>query len=317
MDKHEISPPIDNMEVDKLSTFWNEIFGIDLIPDLPKDVFLGSENAYNTVKVFYYSEDNSIISTCATVTSNNINILGGLAEVATHKRFRGNGFAKDLCDKALDKFFTNKGQALFLGTSNPIAEKLYIKLGWQKIHNSNVLVNINSNIPYKEFSINYFKDEYIISIDEANPSARIPIIPLTIYPHRSELLDSNINIYSTKYHNQSSCMGLFYKFNILKKEHNGSWFVAKTKSGKIVGISTSKLIDYKTYNIDGFAHPNFNKNIDLLINKSIKWCINQGAEKITAQSNINDFIKQSIFEKLNFRKDPNIKKNNKIYYLYK
>ena len=101
----------------------------------------------------------------------------------------------------------------------PIAEKLYIKLGWQKIHNSNVLVNINSNIPYKEFSINYFKDEYIISIDEANPSARIPIIPFTIYPHRSELLDSNINIYSTKYHNQSSCMGLYNKFNILKKDY--------------------------------------------------------------------------------------------------
>ena len=317
MNEYQLSTPINKKKVDDLSNFWNQIFGNDLIPDLPKNVFLGSEDNYNTTKVFYYSEENSIISTCATVTSNNINILGGLAEVATHKRFRGNGFAKDLCNKALDKFFTNKGQALFLGTSNPIAEKLYIKLGWQKIHNSNVLVNINSNIPYKQFSINYFKDEYIISIDEANTSTRIPIIPLTIYPHRSELLDSNINIYSTKYHTQSSCMGLYNKFNILKKEHNGSWFVAKTKSEKIVGISTTKLIDYKTYNIDGFVHPNFNKNINLLINKSIKWCINQGAEKITAQANINDFIKQSIFEKLNFKKKLINKNNNKIYYLYK
>ena len=50
-------------------------------------------------------------------------------------------------------------------------------------------------------------------------------------------------------------MGLYNKFNILKNKHNGTWFVAKTKSEKVVGISTSKLIDYKTFNIDGFIHP--------------------------------------------------------------
>ena len=317
MNEYQLSTPINKKKVDDLSNFWNQIFGNDLLPDLPKNVFLGSEDNYNTTKVFYYSENNSIIATCATVTSKNINTLAGLAEVATHKTFRGNGFAKKLCKTALDEFFINKGQALFLGTSNPIAEKLYIKLGWQKIYNSNVLVNINSNIPYEEFLINYFKDESIILINESNPSTRIPMIPLIIYPHKSDLLDSNINIYSTKYHNQSSCMGLYNKFNILKNENNGTWFIAKTKSEKVVGISTSKLIDYKTFNIDGFIHPNFNQNMDLLINKSIKWSINQGAKKITAEASINDFIKQSTFEKLNFKKDPINKKNNKIYYLYK
>jgi len=317
MDKYKISTQIDNKTVEELSIFWGGIFGIDPIPDVPKEVFLGSENKFNTTKVFYYSEKESIIATCATVISNNINILGGLAEVATHEKFRGNGFAKDLCKKALERFFTDKGEALFLGTSNPIAEKLYIKLGWQKIYNSNVLVNIKNNATYEEFSKNYFKDDSSILINQSNPSARIPMIPLIIYPHQSELLDSNINIYSTKYHNQSSCMGLYNKFNIIKNKNNGTWFVVKTKSGKVVGISTSQLIDYKTFNIDGFIHPNFKQNIDLLINKSIKWSINQGAKKITAEASINDFVKQSTFEKLNFKKDPINPKDNKIYYLYK
>ena len=69
MNEYQLSTPINNKKVDDLSTFWNQIFGIDLIPDLPKDVFLGSEDNYNTTKVFYYSKNNSIIATCATVTS--------------------------------------------------------------------------------------------------------------------------------------------------------------------------------------------------------------------------------------------------------
>ena len=51
----EMSPPIDKEIVNNLSVFWGNSFGNKLNPDLSKEVFLGSENEYNSTKVYLYS----------------------------------------------------------------------------------------------------------------------------------------------------------------------------------------------------------------------------------------------------------------------
>jgi len=310
-----LCPPINKKIVEDLTIFWGDIFGNDLGPDIEKKVFLGSENDFNQTTVYLYSDKNYIKSTCATVVSKDIFSLGGLAEVATHENERGNGFARLLCKTALEKFQENNGEVLFLGTGNPIAEKLYLKLKWQKINNSNVMVNIKKDIKFEQFLDGFFEENSPISIVESDPSARIPIIPIIIYPHQSEILDCNAKIFSTKYRNQSSCMGLYNKYNKLKTGNKGNWFIAKTKSSKIIGIASSKKIDDITYRIDGFIHPNFNQKLLALIDKSIKWSIKKKAKIIKANVLKSDFRKQSIIEKLGFYKSKSNIKNNSICYI--
>ena len=109
----------------ELSDFWNEIYGSP--PDVSSEVLLGNELKHNTLYVTRRGE--RLAGTCLLTTSRTVPILAGVGEVATYPEFRGSGIATELCGQAVNDFRVSGGQAIFLGTVNPFAARVYYRLG--------------------------------------------------------------------------------------------------------------------------------------------------------------------------------------------
>ena len=298
----KLTVPLDIKTADSLSEFWRNIFGSETDPDLPKHVFIGSESDYNTNLVYLEKENDTIASTCGVTKALKIPGIGGFGEVATDPSFRKKGLATKLCEIAVDDFRNEGGEALFLGTGNPAAARIYHRLGWRKIPGTSVMVNITSGNSPEEYLVQRFStsDEEDWAIDTTTSASRIPIIPLLVNPHDWHVLDANVGMYSTRYETQHSCMGLYRRYSYIKLDGRGEWFTSSTKDGRIVGISSAKLINEEVAQIDGFANARFEKCWNQLIDVAIKWVSAKGVKKISAKISVEDEEKQAKFSEMGF-----------------
>ena len=246
----KLTTPLNVQTTNNLFNFWSNIFGPQTDPDIPKHVFTGSEARYNSNATYFEKQNEVIASTCVLTVPIKITGIGGLAEVATDPLFRRKGLASKLCSVALQDFQSNDGEALFLGTGNPEAARIYHQLGWRKITGANVMVNITSNISPEEYLTDRFTKHDKLIVELATPIARIPMIPLLINPHDWHVLDVNCGMFSTKYGIQNSCMGLYRRYSHIRAHGNGEWFTASTIDGKIVGISSAYMLDKNVDVID-------------------------------------------------------------------
>ena len=131
--------PISEELIDELFPFWASIFG-EVLPDIERSVFLGSEEAYNQGTLYLRREGEQLAGTCFTMHSKSVPALAGFGEVATDPQFRGRGIATELCDQAVEDFRADGGEAFFLGTVNPAAARVYHRLGWRKLAGAEVMV---------------------------------------------------------------------------------------------------------------------------------------------------------------------------------
>ena len=294
--------PLDADTADNLSEFWKNIFGSETDPDVPKHVFTGSESMHNSNVVYLEKENGSIASTCGVTKPLKISSIGGFGEVATDPSFRKKGLATKLCEIAVNDFRKDGGEALFLGTGNPAAARIYHRLGLRKIPGTSVMVNITNGNSPEEYLVQRFStfDEEDWSVDTATPAARIPIIPLLVNPHDWHVLDANIGMYSTRYDTQHSCMGLYRRYSYINMDSKGEWFTSSTKDGRIVGISSAKLINKDIGQIDGFTNLRFQNCWDQLMNEAIKWVSAKGVKRISSKISVEDEEKQAKFSQIGF-----------------
>jgi len=296
----KLTTPLNVQTTNNLFNFWSNIFGPQTDPDIPKHVFTGSEARYNSNATYFEKQNEVIASTCVLTVPIKITGIGGLAEVATDPLFRRKGLASKLCSVALQDFQSNDGEALFLGTGNPEAARIYHQLGWRKITGANVMVNITSNISPEEYLTDRFTKHDKLIVELATPIARIPMIPLLINPHDWHVLDVNCGMFSTKYGIQNSCMGLYRRYSHIRAHGNGEWFTASTIDGKIVGISSAYMLDKNVCRVDGFSHKTFEDCWSELIDMAIQWGSNKGAVTICANLSVQDEEKHSFFSNKKF-----------------
>jgi ribosomal protein S18 acetylase RimI-like enzyme len=286
--------------VDGLSCFWEAIFGGD--PDLPREVWLGNETEHHRLRVYLTRHDGDCIGSCATMTSHGLQGLGGLAEVATLPASRGQGIASRLCQQAISDFRAGDGRALFLGTINPAAARVYHRLGWRKLAGAEVMVNVINGESPETFLVDYFRPPGSVSILPADPSTRIPMIPLLHTPHDWQVLDANANLFSTRYHVQQSCMGLYKRYGHCIDRDRGQWFSAWTDDGRLVGLSTVQLTTSGCCNVDGFTHQRFSDCWEPLLQAAMDWGQMQNASIFTARLSVEDEDKRTRFESMGFGK---------------
>ena len=217
--------PIDEGLNERLQAFWHSIFGD--APDIEPDVFLGSESSYNTSDLYLVEEDGRAISTAMATTCNALPELGGFGEVATLPEARGRGLATDLCRQSVEDFAAACGRALFLGTVNPAAARIYHRLGWRKLASSIVWALITDDRSPEAYLVDYFSNPGPAVVEEGGPGARIPMIPLIVTPHDWQVLDANTGIFSARYALVRSCMGLYPKYQAVREGGRGSWFAAR------------------------------------------------------------------------------------------
>ena len=291
--------PIPEELVDELFPFWASIFG-EVLPDIAREVFLGSEEDHNGGTLYLQREGESLASTCFTMKSKTVPILAGFGEVATEPRFRGRGIATELCSRAVEDVRAGGGEAFFLGTVNPAAARVYHRLGWRKLAGANVMANILSGKSPEAFLVDYFAGEGA-KVVESSPADRIPMIPLILCPHDWQVLDANTNVCSTRYATQNSCMGLFVRYERVRLSGEGAWFAARTAEGKVVGLSSACRDEGGAFQIDAFAHARFSEVWEELAQAAIGKSRELGEGKCYAVVSVEDEEKRSWFESLGFR----------------
>ena len=291
--------PIDEGLSDRLLALWREIFGD--APDIEPAVLLGSETSCNTSDLYLVEEDGRAISTTMVTTCNALPELGGFGEVATVPEARGRGLATDLCRQSVQDFADAGGKALFLGTVNPAAARIYHRLGWRKLASSIVWALITNDRSPEAYLVDYFSDPEPAVVEEGGPGARIPMVPLIVTPHDWHVLDANTGIFSARYALVRSCMGLYPKYQALRECGRGAWFAARDTQQRIVGLSTAALDDSQGCRVDGFTHGGFQDAWDGLVRAAVDWGQANDASMIYATACVEDEDRIARLETLGFR----------------
>ena len=298
--------PIEDKTISQLYNLWLNN-GYDSKDDIDiKEIHMsGIEKAVSEIKLYTYEDENSINSSCITVYDKKLKKIAGLGEVCTKSDSRGKGFAKDLCRIAKEDFFSNsESEGIFLGTVNPLAQKIYENLGWVQIPNSKVMFNSKRNLTFEEFIHNYYGHSKSLEINEGSPKYRIPIIPYFFSEISSMKVDINVGIIGNNY--SSMCLSTYNKFDKLSSEA-GDWFVVSDDENKIYATSSYICDNNRNFRIDGTYKENFKKEFIKLISHNIHKLNEMNSKIIYSHILDEDKEKIEIFNQLGFKKKRNIK----------
>ena len=238
--RHET--PLDPDLVDELMELWLPIFveGIDLT----REALLGEEMPDARITVYTRRIGDRLAGACLVASSDRMPSLGGLGEVATGPDARRTGIATALTQQALHDFSERGGQALFLGTVNPAAARIYYRLGWRKLAGARLMLHVANGDSPEEFLVDYFRETRgeVVSVRAPSPSDRAPMIPLLASPHDWQVLDFNVGVMSTRHAVLDSCLGLVPAIRCdCGRRARCVWFCARTRAGHVVGLSTARL----------------------------------------------------------------------------
>ncbi len=286
--------------ISELASLWQEVYGQDYHNDLP--VHLGQEKQYNHNIYYIIRAGGKVVASTRMTISQSDHRLGGLGEVATIPEYRGRGFAQKLCQQAADEFENSGGEAVFLGTTNPAAVRVYGKVGWQSLPNSIVMLRVTGSGNPQEYIEGYFQAglELPVEIVTGSPRYRIGMIPLIVQPHEWVALDANVGLFSTRVRKQMSCMGLYPKYKEIEKL--GKWFAAQRSDGATVGLASVRLIDHETAQVDGFTQaPQHFGTTAALYRLALQHLAAIGGGRARAVCAAKDELKQSVLTELGFR----------------
>lgn len=292
-------PPLPEDLTEELIAFWKGTFGTPY--EGFRAALQGAERAQNRDVLYLMQRGERLGGTCRLTVSRANPRLGGVGEVATSLEFRRQGIAGALCARALEDFGAHGGQALFLGTSNPDAARVYHRLGWRKLPGANVMAFIAGGDSPEAFLVDLFREGGAAAVGPGTAVDRIPMIPLLISPHDWQALDANAGMFSTRYVVQISCMSLYTRYEALTREGRGAWFSARTDRGLVVGLSSACLDGSGGCRVDGFTHPNDPDVWKDLIQAAMRWGTARGAPSCRARVSVEDEDKRTLFEALGFQ----------------
>ena len=282
----------------ELDEFWVEVFGGPV--DISREELLGGELEHNAGHLYIERRNGEPAGTTCLTVPTRLPVLAGLGEVATAPRFRRSGIATRLCAQAVEDFRAGAGEALFLGTGNPEAARVYRRLGWTKLTGADVMANITGSDSPEEFLVDYFRGASDPVVKPANPELHIPMIPLILTPHDWQVLDANVGIFSTRYKLQGSCMSLYPRYSAVAADGRGAWFGATASDGRTVGLSTARLDESGGCRVDGFTHKAYLDVWAALVQAALEWAIPRTAGPCWAAVSVEDEEKTALFETLGF-----------------
>jgi len=307
-------PPLSADLQAELPPFWEAIFEVDFQFG---DVLAGSDEGFVGHRIYLKREAHSaeLMGTTHLAYAGSrgaetaepssaepsSSIIGGLGEVATVPAFRSRGIAAQLCELARDEFAQLGGGALFLGTGNPAAARVYHRLGFRKLASAAVMAQINADESPEDFLAGYFATGESIVVHPGSPRSRCHLIPLAVCPHDWQVMDANAGLYSTRHTLLTSCMGLFPRYEaVTSGQREGTWFEGWTENGGcLVGMSTARLLADGISQVDGFIHGRYAAAWPQLLTAAIDWS-RERASRCRVDVSVEDEDKQAWFEQLGF-----------------
>lgn len=293
-----IEPALPEELASEFTEFWEETFETSY--DGFQNMLDGHESTDNQDIIYVMRQGEQLVGTCHLTISRASPQLGGLGEVATAPEFRRQGIGSLLCEYAHNDFRRHGGEALFLGTVNPDAARVYHRLGWRKLAGATVMALIVQGDSPEAFLVDYFRKSGPVAITDGGPAMRIPMIPLLVCPHDWQVLDANVAMFSTRYVVQSSCMGLYPRYEALGRDEASAWFGMHGDQERLVGLATARLDASGACQVDGFTHGRFLDAWADLMQAAMQWGAAVGAMKWSATISIEDEDKRARFESLGF-----------------
>ena len=293
-----LDAPIEPSLVKELFRFWEPIFEGQI--DVTPETLLGDEVPQSHVTVYITRLNGRLAGACLLAGSNALPSLAGLGEVATDPEARRGGIATKLSRIARDDFAESGGQAIFLGTVNPNAARIYHRLGWRKLAGANLMLNVLNGDSPEEFLVDYFREIGSVKVREPSPADRVSMIPLLVSPHDWRILDSNTGMLSTRYAPQNSCLGLYRRYSALTRRGRGTWFCASDDRARLAGLSSARLDGSGGCQVDGFTRIEKQHSWGELVRKATEWGADKGASPIWAKVSVEDEEKIALFKLLGF-----------------
>lgn len=288
--------PLDDGLAGQLCQLWHDTFQVDYTPI--QRVLLGSERDTNLDIVYFVQDGGQIVATTHITVSRSDARIGGLGEVATVPDHRGRGLAGALCRQAAEEFDAAGGEGLFLGTANPTAARVYQRLDWENLPNTNVMLRTGS----QAFIEQYFRSGagQPVEIAASNSAQRVTMIPLILAGHESVVLDANAELFAVHSRRQKSCMGLYPRYESLAED--GAWFSATRQDGATVGLSSARRVDGQAIQIDTFTHNTAAATVaDDLLRRAADWAASQPEPVVQAICATTDQRKRELFKELNLQ----------------
>ena len=200
---------------------------------------MGAEAEVNHDIVWEAWEGDQLVGTIHTTIPKACPTICGLSAMATHPSVRGNGLGRVLFAKIIEEFESQGVTTAFLGTSNPIAAKLYHSLGFSFLSGSHVMVRYAQGDTV-DFCREHFKPvRQDCTIRKDDSSIRIPMIPLVLMGANTKVLDVNTGLFHRDFVTQRSCMGLYPRYDALLK--NGGHFYAAMDEKGVLGAVLSTM----------------------------------------------------------------------------
>ena len=215
-----------------------DTFGYDEVAvEAPQ--LMGKEAAVNKDIVWEAWENDQLVGTIHVTIPRSCPTICGLSAMATHPSVRGKGLGRILFTKIIEEFESQGVTAAFLGTSNPIAAKLYHSLGFSFLPGSHVMVRYHQGDTVDFCREHYapVREDCRILIDDS--AIRIPMIPLVLMGGNTKVLDVNTGLFHRDFVTQRSCMGLYPRYETLLAK--GGHFYAATDEQGIVGAILSTI----------------------------------------------------------------------------
>lgn len=271
-----------------------QIFGIEerLLEECQLN---GSEAEYNKDIVYLAYENHTLLGMIHATIPHKTPYLAGLSAMFTTPAARGKGIGNILFKAIVDELSALGVRLAVLGTSNPIAAKLYTKYDFAFHQGSNVMTRFSDGYMV-DFSNDYYRfPKGKITVQMGDPSMRIPIVPLVLQSDFPLILDINTKIFNSTTITQRSCMGLYPRYMDLK-ENGGEYYCAFDEAGTLGAVaSVSPQID-GAFRADFFSLPAFESAISEIIRK-----IEDAFGNVYFEIAKSDTVKKKHLEEIGFK----------------
>lgn len=220
---------------------------------------------------------------------------------ATSQEHRRKGIGQALFSRPVDEFRTMGGEAIFLGTNQVPAERVYRRTGYSKLTGSICQMQVLNGESPEAYLVDYFRDLGPADIFEGESTDRTPAVPLLHSPHDWQIMDCNVEMFSRRYFTHRSFAGRAGSYIDLLDNSSGTFFSARAGDRmKVVGLSTALLIGEDVCSIDAFTHRYYQDVWEDLIQASISWGKKQGSNIFQVTVSIEDYEKINLYKTLGF-----------------
>ncbi len=228
--------------------------------------------------------------------------MGGFGEVYTEPNWRGKGVAAAVCKVAIDYFLASGGKTLYLATANPVAKRIYERIGFTT-YTGNVMRYLVNADKYDEI---YFSFDMNCRVRQAVWGDLPGVTALFTYPHPWLIKDYQRGRFSSRYVHQKRCVGIFPPIFYEVQAQDGICSILENSRECAMGMATitprRNPLESHTGVLDFFLHENYLNHAKRLLHFTLEESAKKGTKGISVFLSSFDRQKASIIEELGFRK---------------